>query len=112
MRAARRDKLQMMADILEAAMPGQVPPTILMYRANLSWVPLQRFLAGLEGQGLLQEDGSNGDGRTPRTFTTTERGHQFLKVFKQLQKLLAGSERAYNRTNVIGLISLSLLFLY
>ena len=92
MRAARRGELHILADILEAARPGQVPPTILMYRANLAWVPLQRFLARLQGQGLLQEeDGPNDDGRTPRTYTTTERGHQFLQVFRQLQRFLKGS---------------------
>ena len=92
MRAARRDELQMVADILEAARPGQVPPTILMYRANLAWVPLQRFLARLQGQGLLQEeDGPNDDGRTSRTYTTTERGQRFLHVFRQLQRLMRGS---------------------
>ena len=49
MRAARRDELQMVADILEAARPGQVPPTVLMGRANLSWRPLQEYLARLQG---------------------------------------------------------------
>ena len=89
MRAPRRDEMQMVADILEAARRGQVPPTVLMYRSNLAWRPLQRFLARLQGQGLLQEeDGPKDDGRTPRTYTTTDKGHQFLQVFRQLQRIL------------------------
>ena len=52
----RRSQMEIYMDILRAVAEGRRRPTHIMYRANLSWARLRRYLNFLVKQGLLEED--------------------------------------------------------
>jgi predicted dehydrogenase len=52
--SVRRGQLEQRLDLLAAAREP-APPTILMYRANLSYAPLHRLIRELVDKGLLRE---------------------------------------------------------
>ena len=43
----RRSRLEIYIDILECMQRGVESPTNIMYKANLSWIPLQEYLCSL-----------------------------------------------------------------
>ncbi len=67
-----RDKLGLVAAILEAATAG-ANKTRIMYMANLSFKLLEKYLSLTLNAGFLQREGSN--------YTLTEKGEEFLKRF-------------------------------
>lgn len=68
--------------ILEAA-NGGATKTKIMYKAFLSYVQLKEYLAVLERNGLLEyEDGM-------RSYRTTEKGIRLLRIYNQVDKLVA-----------------------
>lgn len=56
--------------------------TRIMYRTNLSWEMLQRYLAQLESRGLLEVHHSK------ITYTTTEKGSKFVEKWDELAEYL------------------------
>lgn len=69
--------------ILEAANGGGATKTKIMYKAFLSYVQLKEYLAVLERNGLLEyEDGM-------RSYRTTEKGIRLLRIYNQVDKLVA-----------------------
>jgi len=53
----------------------KVRKTRIMYRANLSFVQMEKYLTLLLGSGLLEYDGASG-------YLITERGMEFLKLYE------------------------------
>ena len=70
----RRSLLEIYASILGAVSKGIVKPTRIMYRANLSWLPLQRYLYTLLKKGFLEELKA----KKRKEYKITESGRRFL----------------------------------
>jgi predicted transcriptional regulator len=88
-----RDRLSIVAAILEAATPG-ASKTRIMFSANLSFSLLEKYLEVANRAGFLQSNGSK--------YQLTELGQDFLREYKHFherydraQKMLKslGSER-------------------
>jgi predicted transcriptional regulator len=82
----KRSRLEMMHIILELAQQG-ILKTHIMYRANLSYEQLTKFLNILLTRHLLQED----DGQ----YVTTARGHEFVETFHEIQVILGERHSAH-----------------
>ncbi len=79
----RRDRLFIMAEILNVATEG-VLKTQIMYRANLSFAQLNEYLSLLLNLNLLK------DVKTPeRTiYKTTDKGSRYLQSYREIRELL------------------------
>ena len=79
----RRDRLGIMAEILEIAKNGCLK-TQIMYRANLSFAQLNEYLRFLLQVGVLKE--TNEDGK--HVYRMTRKGARFLQSYYELRDLL------------------------
>ena len=69
--------------ILKAANGSGATKTKIMYKAFLSYVQLKEYLTVLEKNGLLEyEDGM-------RSYRTTEKGIRLLRIYNQVDELVA-----------------------
>ena len=71
----RRNNLDICADILQVA-KGGVNKTGIVYRANLNFNIVKKYLNNLMENGLLHKTES-------RHFITTEKGVQFLEQYRE-----------------------------
>jgi len=69
--------LEICADLLHAA-EGGARKTQLVYRANLNFSIIGRYLSVLTKNGLLDAD--------PPLYVATEKGKEFLQVFGEYEK--------------------------
>jgi len=83
---SHRGHLDIMADILEAA-HGETRKTYLMYRCNLSFKQLKYYLDFLFRKELLRIVNKNCNPNLS-LFEITEKGKNFLKVYKSLKALM------------------------
>ena len=83
----RRDRLYIMAEILNVAKDG-VLKTQIMYRANLSFAQLNNYLSLLTDLKLLNENSS--DRKT--MYKTTKKGAKFMENYKEIVLLLKNSD--------------------
>jgi predicted transcriptional regulator len=72
--------MEIQMDILKAVVDGRVKPTHIMYRANLSWIRLQKLLDTLVSQNLLQEKVNQGN----TIYEVTRKGKDVLGYYKQI----------------------------
>jgi predicted transcriptional regulator len=79
----RRDKLAIVADILEIAKDGCLK-TQIMYKANLSFTQLNEYLTFILMQNLIVHVYDSGK----EIYSATETGLDFLQRHNQLVKLL------------------------
>ena len=79
----RRSAIEIVSEILSVCRNGTVNKTAIMYRSNLSFEQLQRYLAFLHDQRLLhrQESGQ---------YAITSRGHEILSQINEVMDLLRG----------------------
>lgn len=77
-----RERTDIMADILEMAMPG-IKKTQIIQKANLNYEQLLFYLEKLQIGNLLvqMDDGS-------RVYRTTEMGREFLRCHKRLNEFI------------------------
>lgn len=80
----RRSKMEIYIDMLQVIAEGNVKPTHVMYKANLSWARLMRHLKFLQGQGLLTIVQR---GEVER-YEITEKGREVLSYFRKLEGVL------------------------
>ena len=80
----RRSGLDICADILEIARMG-AKKTHIVYKANLNFRIVERYLRWLMERGLLRKKGE-------RLYVTTEEGLRFLQRYKELVNPLYGGE--------------------
>ncbi len=59
--------------------------TRIMYKSNLSYSQLQKYLALLVSIGLLEKENFEGTD----FFKVTQKGDEFLKGYQQIKRLLA-----------------------
>ena len=79
----RRDKLYIIAEILEIAKEGTLK-TQIMYRANLSFTQLNDYLALMLRISLLEKVARNEKER----YETTGKGLDFLQRYREITDLL------------------------
>ena len=81
--------MEIYIDILKAVADGKRRPTHIMYRANLSWTRLKKYLDFLMTQNLLEE--ALDDGAT--IFAITRKGKDVLGYFKRIESVLYNANR-------------------
>ena len=75
----RRGKLEIIIDILSVAM-NEAKKTEIVYKANLNFKRVGKYLPYLEEKGLIENIGSE--------YKTTEKGKQFLRDYKKMREQL------------------------
>jgi len=86
----RRDKLYIIAEILEIAKDG-VLKTQIMYRANLSFTQLNDYLKFMLKNGLLDKVLLN----DKEVYRATIKGVNFLQRYHEITELLKTEENDY-----------------
>jgi predicted transcriptional regulator len=81
-----RSQIDIMASILNEAVKG-VNKTRIMYRCNLSYRQLQRYLKLLSGLELLSLVSRKRSGKTV-CFKTSAKGCAFLDAYRRLRALM------------------------
>ena len=79
----RRDKLYIVAEILEIAKEGTLK-TQVMYRANLSFTQLNEYLSFMLKINLLEKTQIN----EREVYTATDKGLDFLQRYREITELL------------------------
>lgn len=79
-----RDKLFIIAEILEIAKDGALK-TQIMYRANLSFSDVNAYLGFMLEINFLKKIRKNA-----KVYKSTEKGIVFLNHYRQIQELLRG----------------------
>lgn len=87
----RRDKLSIIAQILEVAKGGTLK-TQIMYKANLSFVQLNEYLEYMQNNQLLSRLEIN----KKEVYIATEKGLDFLQRHAELSELLDKENRNGN----------------
>ncbi|HDS44798.1 MAG TPA: transcriptional regulator [Methanomicrobia archaeon] len=72
----RRTKFDILVDILEVSRNGALK-TQIVYRANLNYNRIDRYLKTLEQNGLLVN--------AEACYTTTEKGEEFLREYSNMR---------------------------
>ncbi|MBT4936030.1 hypothetical protein HOL21_00105 [Candidatus Woesearchaeota archaeon] len=88
--AARRSRLELIYDILFSIQNkgGQIKPTHLMYKSNLSHKLLNQYLEELLSKELVvvEEEFSKKKQKSTRTVVITEKGLGFLAEFRRMRE--------------------------
>ena len=101
----RRDKLGIIAEILEIARNGTLK-TQIMYKANLSFAQLNEYLKFMLEIRLLAKLNTTGK----EVYIATEKGLDFLQRHSELKELLKGeNENGKNGKNGVKLPPQNLL---
>jgi predicted transcriptional regulator len=79
-----RSRVDILANMLKVACGGAVK-TRIMYRANLSYRQLVRYLAFLEQRGLIHRED---DADNSSLYRVTEKGFEFLREYSRLSEYL------------------------
>jgi predicted transcriptional regulator len=87
----RRDKLSIIAEILEIARGGTLK-TQIMYKANLSFAQLNDYLKFMLKTELLKKFRAN----RKEVYAATEKGLDFLQRHSDLTELLQENENSKN----------------
>ncbi|MFB3890234.1 MAG: winged helix-turn-helix domain-containing protein [Candidatus Bathyarchaeia archaeon] len=74
-----RGRLDILADILDVV-SNKAKKTQIMYRANLSYKVLQRYLSELAGASLITFEDEN------RCYMLTEKGLEFLQTYREYDR--------------------------
>jgi predicted transcriptional regulator len=82
-----RSRLGIIFQILLICNDDQVSQTRLMYKANLSYFQLKKYVSTLMIKGLLQETIQD----EKKSYCSTSRGRQFTEAFRDLTRLLSNS---------------------
>jgi len=90
----RRDRLHIMAEILEVALEGTLK-TQVMYKANLSFAQLNEYLRLLLDLKLLEFVGNT----NKKFYKTTSKGAHYLKSYRKIRELLKKEGENTNQKN-------------
>ena len=93
--AKRRDKLSIIAEILEIAKDGALK-TQIMYKANMSFAQLNDYLRFMLKTSLLNKFRTNGKD----VYSATEKGVDFLQRHFELAGLLKETENGKNGVKI------------
>ena len=79
----RRDRLHIMAEIMETTKESQLK-TRIMYGANLSFSQVNEYLSFLTQRGFLRVRVENGK----KFYETTSKGSQYIENYREMSNLL------------------------
>ncbi len=85
----RRDRLNIMAEIMEAAKGSQLK-TRIMYRVNLSFSQVNEYLSFLTERGFLRVHVEN----RKKFYETTAKGNIYIENYMEMSNLLRPEEPA------------------
>jgi len=91
----RRDKLGIIAEILEIAKDGALK-TQIMYKANLSFAQLNDYVKFMLKTGLINKFRANGKD----VYETTKKGLEFVQRHFELMELLKENENNKNGVKI------------
>ncbi len=91
----RRDKLYIIAEILEIAKDGTLK-TQIMYRANLSFTQLNEYLGFMLKIGLLEKAVMN----AKDVYTASVKGLDFLQRYREINELIRSEDETNGKNNV------------
>jgi len=80
----KRSRLEIYIETLKWIRSGINKPTNIMYKSNLSWIPLKNILDFLVKQDLIQV----AENANKRTYEITEKGRNVLRYFEKAEELL------------------------
>jgi predicted transcriptional regulator len=84
--AKKRERLEVIRDILEAIMQGRnIKPTRLLYASNLSPQMFKDYINELLGKGFIKLENYE-DGK--KTFSLTRKGQDFLQEYRVIQNFI------------------------
>ncbi len=83
----RRDRLHIMAEIIEATKESQLK-TRIMYSANLSFSQVNEYLSFLTEKGFLRVRVENGK----KLYEATAKGNQYIENYMEMSNLLRQRE--------------------
>jgi len=97
----RRGEIEIICDILRICLGGAAK-TSIVYRANLNFTRLNKYLNMLLGMGYISLSVACGEGNKDEmkiVYSTTEQGRAFLANFVNMQQ---GLERLSDRNKVLA----------
>jgi predicted transcriptional regulator len=77
-----RNRIDLIAHLLNAAHTGATTKTKIMRKAMISYGQLGKYLQMMTENGLIAYDDAN------RRFMITQRGYQFMEMYEDLSKLI------------------------
>ena len=83
----RRDRLKIMAEIMEASKGSQLK-TRIMYRVNLSFSQVNEYLSFLTEMGFLKVNEVKGQ----KFYETTTKGERYIDNYMEMSSLLRPEE--------------------
>ncbi len=81
----KRSRLQIHLDVLKVINNGVQKPTHIMYKCNLSWIPLKEVLESLMAQDLIERR----ELKQRKIYEITEKGRNVLRYFEKAKELIA-----------------------
>ena len=82
--AMKRSRLEICVEVLQIINRGVHKPTRIMYKSNLSWIPLCEVLNFLTNQGAIMVKTLG----KKREYYITERGKEILGYYEHLRSML------------------------
>jgi predicted transcriptional regulator len=76
----KREKLQIIFDILKAIQDGKVKPTHIMYRANLSHDMMNFYINDLKSKKFIFESKE----KNGKIYTLTQKGFDYISKYKTI----------------------------
>jgi predicted transcriptional regulator len=86
--APRRSEVEIICDVLEICLDGAAK-TSIVYRANLNFSRLNKYLSMLLGMGYVSMTVASGEGNLKEmkiVYSTTDQGRGFLSNFESMQQ--------------------------
>jgi len=80
----KRERLQLIHDVLKVIQDGKRKPTHIMYKANLSHQMLNEYLEYLLSQGFIVGKNS----KKSKIYELTEKGHKYLKEYATISSFV------------------------
>jgi len=94
----RRDRLHIMAEVLQVTRNGALK-TQIMYKANLSFAQLNEYLSLLLELNLLRVHKSD----QATIYKTTRKGIEYLRSYEEIRALLEKEEKNVKRNPLVYL---------
>jgi len=79
---ARKSRIEIVADILKTVDSGESKPTRIMYKCNLSWPRLMKYLELLVEWELIEDD----EVESKTIYRITNKGHDIALYFKNIDE--------------------------
>lgn len=82
----KRDRLQVIFDILRSIQEkeGEIKPTHILYKSNLSHQMMEEYLAELISKNFINEK----ETKTGKTYTLAKRGFDYLSKYRVISEFI------------------------